>query len=83
MEKREVKGDDPRVTLTFRRPEHEQELREALNGGRYKAVLFELDNWLRSVVKHGEDETKATHYQAVRDELHVMMEGQGVSLYDE
>lgn len=45
----------PKVTLTFDCPEEEIELRQALNGARWEGVVWDLDQWLREVVKHGPD----------------------------
>jgi len=74
-------GDKPVVvTMTFHRPEHEMELRQALNAFRYLSVLSELDHWLRGIIKHGEDATKADHYDEVRSRLHDLLEYEGVSL---
>jgi hypothetical protein len=68
------------VTMTFCRPEHEDELREALNASRFNSVLWNLDQFLRSEVKHGDDEVKGTHYQQVRDKLWSLLEDEGLSL---
>lgn len=68
------------VTLTFRRPEHEQELKEALNGGEAMGLIWDLDQWLRSEVKHGEDELKARYYQQVRERVWEMLDERGLSL---
>lgn len=83
MEKSEPRGDGPPsvvVTMTFLRPEHEDELREALNAPRFNSVLWNLDQFLRNEVKHGDDEVKGTHYQQVRDKLWSLMEDEGLSL---
>ena len=68
------------VTMTFRRPEHEQELREALNASRFNSVLWNLDQWLRNEVKHGDDEVRMNHLQSARDKLWSLMEDEGLSL---
>ena len=48
-----------RATLTFRLPDEESEHRAALQGREAKRVLWEIDQRLRSVLKHGSpgDET--------------------------
>jgi len=40
--------------LTFNLPEDEMEFRMAQDGGKYKAVIQDLDEHMRSVVKHTE-----------------------------
>lgn len=48
-----------RATLTFRLPDEEPEHRAALQGREAKRVLWEIDQRLRAVLKHGSpsDET--------------------------
>lgn len=83
MERQEAKDEQVRVTLTFYRPEHEYELREALNAGRYKSVLNEMDNWLRNEVKYGEDGTRTEILDQARSRLHEFLENENVNLWDE
>lgn len=42
-----------KVTIEFDRVEEAEELRTALDGHKYKMLLWELDQKLRSVHKHG------------------------------
>ncbi len=42
----------PRATLTFRLPEEEDEHQLAIDGGKWAAVLWELDMWLRNGAKY-------------------------------
>ena len=42
----------PSGTLSFPLPMCEEEFRVALNGGRYKAVLWDLDQEMRSTIKY-------------------------------
>ena len=42
-----------KVTIEFDRVEEAEELRTALDGSKYKMLLWELDQKLRSVHKHG------------------------------
>lgn len=49
----------PRATLTFTLPDEEPEHRAALQGREAKRVLWDIDQRLRAVLKHGSpsDET--------------------------
>lgn len=82
MEKLEQRdnGSSVTVTMTFRRPEHEAELREALNASRYLAVIWNLQEWLRMETKHTEDEKKIEYFGRVRDKLWQSLEDEGISL---
>lgn len=81
MEKLELKDDRPvTVTMTFHRPENDQELMEAINAPKFNSVLWHLDQWLRNHIKHGDDEKKAEHYQEVRTRLWECLEEEGLSL---
>lgn len=40
--------------LKFNLPEDSEEFKDAQNGWRWRSVLWELDQWIRSEVKHGE-----------------------------
>ena len=44
----------PRAQLTFRLPEEDAEFRDAVDGGRAKAVLYRLDEYLRGQIKHAD-----------------------------
>lgn len=81
MEKSEL-TDDPSVivTMTFRRPEHEEELRRVLNADRYIAVLWEMDRWLRHETKYGEDQARVDILREVRSRLSNFLENEGVDL---
>jgi len=83
MEKSDRRVEEPHpviVTMTFRRPEHEEELREALNAPQFNSVLWNLDQWLRNEIKHGDDEVRMNHLQSARDKLWSLMEDAGLSL---
>ena len=43
----------PRATLTFRLPDEEVEHRAALQGAAAKSCLWEIDQRLRGLLKHG------------------------------
>lgn len=58
----------PRATLTFTLPDEEPEHRAALQGREAKRVLWEIDQRLRTLLKHGDpsDET-ARLAEEIRD----------------
>ena len=60
-----------KATLTFDLPEENDEHSYAVNGWRYALVLNDLNEWLRTQIKHGEmkDGARAA-MQTVRDKLH-------------
>lgn len=66
-----------KAILEFDLPTESDMHRDALDGSRWKSVSWEFDQWLRSKVKHGEEQT--TTFQAIRDSLHAEMESSGVS----
>lgn len=71
----------PLAILVFDLPEDDAEHQLALQGQRMFAVLHELDNRLRSKIKHGDltDEQSAP-YQEVRNWLFEACEDEGVDL---
>lgn len=70
----------PKVTLTFKMPEEEQEMRTALEGGKYYSVLWELDQFCRSRVKYDENvpEEGKEAYEAVRGKMNSLMAENGL-----
>lgn len=61
--------------LTFNLPSDEVEFQDAINGNRYRAVIWEMDQYLRSQLKHQEltDEVQEK-VQEIRDELHSIID---------
>ena len=70
--------------LEFDLPEDQDSMTLALNGSKYWLCLWDLDNWLRGLLKYDETlgEENAKQYQEVRDKLREIMEDHGVSLED-
>jgi hypothetical protein len=69
-----------KAKLTFNLPEEQEEFNDAINGNAFKAVIWELDQFLRSQIKHGE--LKADEYdkvQEIRDYLWTCMNDNNVS----
>jgi hypothetical protein len=71
----------PIATLSFELPEEATEFREAVQGPSAKGVLWQLDEFLRMRVKHGELSAEvAAALQEVRDHLHQACSDSGVDL---
>lgn len=49
------------AVLTFALPEDEDAFSDALNGERWRAMVWELDQSLRSIVKHNDDDVLRGH----------------------
>ena len=69
-------------TLSFNLPEETEEFQNAQNGASYRySVLQELDNWLRSKLKHEDHpEIISAVYQEVRDKLHGFLQSEDLPL---
>ena len=68
------------VILKFDSSE-EREAREALSGSRARSVIWELDNEMRTVVKHGEQsEEVKTEVERIRKMLHDLCDDYGINL---
>jgi hypothetical protein len=61
----------PTVTITFNLPEEQEELNNALRGGKYLSALQELDGMLRQKIKHDDTitEEQLKVYESVRESL--------------
>jgi hypothetical protein len=71
----------PKAMLRFDLPEEETEFQSAIHGADYKAILWNIDQMLRSHVKHGEHEPQAkAAYQEVRDFLRGELVERGIDI---
>jgi molecular chaperone GrpE (heat shock protein) len=63
-----------KAKLTFELPEEQEEFNDAVNGNAFKAVIWELDQYMRSQIKHG-DLADDVHekVQEIRDQLHSIL----------
>jgi molecular chaperone GrpE (heat shock protein) len=70
-----------KAKLTFELPEEQEEFNDAVNGNAFKAVLWELDQYMRSQIKHGEL-TDDVHekVQEIRDELHSILSNYNLAI---
>lgn len=65
-----------KAKLIYKLPEDKYDFDCAVNGHTYRNILYDLDNWLRSEIKHNNKEA----YQPVRDYLYELLEG--IDLYE-
>lgn len=74
----------PIVTLKFKLPDEEKEFRVATQGAEFKAVLWDVDQYLRAKIKHGYDlsEEKREAYKEIRTLIHTELTDRNVSLDD-
>ena len=69
------------ATITFNLPEEQQEHRDALDGTAWKLVVRNLDNTLRTALKHGHNLASANAaLEEMRTRLYTEIEEQGLSL---
>lgn len=68
-----------KAILKFDLPEDIVEFHSAVNGGDAIAVISEIDNYLRTKIKHSEDSSVAI-YQAIREELRRLLEEYEISI---
>ena len=68
-----------RATLEFNLPEEESEHRACLDGGKWNHVLWEIDQILRSTVKHGENQVECEYAEKIRHHIVEQMDGKGLS----
>ena len=67
-----------KAILEFNLPEEAAEHRLALDGGKWMSVCFVIDQWLRSIEKHGNRD--AVKVSEVRSRLHEEIEASGLTL---
>ena len=70
-----------KAKLIFNLPDEELEFNAAINGNVYRSVIWRIDQYLRSQLKHEEmtDEVSAKVLQ-IRDELHTIIEDCSISM---
>ena len=71
-------------TLTFDLPEEQDQFEIAIKAPAMNSVLWEMDQWLRSNTKYAPDtmsDEEFDAYQKCRDELHRLLEIEGVRIY--
>ena len=66
----------PKAILEFNLPEENEEFLTAQNGGKYHSVIWNLDQYLRSIHKYSSDsydEKALEEVQKIRDKLHELL----------
>ena len=72
-----------KATLEFNLPEDQDEFKLASDGGKWHLVAWDMDQYLRGVLKYGNEYKDADEaLEKARDRLHELMDGHSVSLYD-
>ena len=72
-----------KATLEFTLPEDRSEHHLAIHASDWWLVAWDLDQWLRSALKHGHNYDSAdAALEGARDELHELIAARGVSLDD-
>lgn len=73
----------PKITLEFTTPEEQEDLWDALRGSSWRFSLKEIDEHLRSRIKHGElDDNVAAELQSLRTFITDVLESKGLYLYE-
>lgn len=68
------------ATLTFNLPDEQEEFQDAVNGNAFKAVIWQIDQYMRSEVKHGNYSEEVTDIiTEIREELRSIMNEHNVS----
>ena len=73
-----------KATLEFNLPEDQPEFNNAIKGGDWKHVCWEMDQYLRKHIKYDESlsEEQLRVYEGVREELYGFMVENKVDLYE-
>ena len=71
-----------KAMLRFDLPEESEEHQTALDGWKWRMVVEQIDNHFRSKLKYEDlSEEDDAVYQAVREELHNIIDQQGLSIW--
>ena len=68
-----------KATLEFNLPEEHDEHLNALQGLSWQMALYEVDQHLRSIVKHGDDLHKGEWAQEIRDLIYDKLADRGLT----
>jgi hypothetical protein len=74
-----------KAVLKFNLPEEQSEHRLALDGWKWRSVVSDIADKLRSALKHDDDLTPETNacLEKLREEVFRLLEDHGLNLYDE
>ena len=73
-----------KAILEFNLPEDQPEFNNAIKGGDWKNVCWQMDQYLRKEIKYNESltEEQLIVYEGVREELYGFMNENNVDLYE-
>jgi len=72
-----------KAKLVFELPDDRAAHERSVHGTDYVLALWDLDQWLRSMIRHGKiTEEAADAMQECRDKMYEFLEARGVSLED-
>ena len=73
-----------KAILEFQLPEDQSEFNNAIKGGDWKHVCWQMDQYLRKELKYNDDRSleELNLLQKVRDELYGFMSENNVDLYE-
>jgi hypothetical protein len=64
-----------KAKLIFNLPEEQEEFNDAVNGSAFKTSIWELDQYMRSQLKHGDlPDDVHDKVQEIRDQLHSILD---------
>lgn len=69
-----------KAILEFNLPEDELDLSNAINGSKFKLILWDMDQHLRNIAKHSENEEKAIIAADLRNRLREYFSEYNVSI---
>ena len=68
-----------KAKLIFNLPEEQEEFNDAVNGSAFKTAIWELDQYIRSQLKHGVlPDDVHDKVQEIRDQLHSILDDNNV-----
>lgn len=72
----------PKVIMEFNLPDEQEEFENFNNASKYQRVLYDLDNYLRNIIKYTPDikEENLDLHQKIRDKLYELLNDNGVSI---
>ena len=68
-----------KAILEFNLPEEEDEHLTAVKAGDWQMALWDVDQKLREIVKHGDDDKRADWAQELRDYLYEQLNERGLN----
>ena len=74
-----------KATLEFNLPEEQHDYRAAIDGWKWRRVVSDIADKLRSALKYDDDLTPETNacLEKLREEVFRLLEDHGLNLYDE